>query len=93
VVLDNGDLQFGHPGCKSLQYGPAGVITRVTGAPVAMSAEEPLVDCSLVGQREGASPIRELMDRVGCFFDHELHDSGIPQQVSLFGRVGEVLLP
>ena len=83
----------GDLGRQRVQDRPARVVARVARAPPAVRAEEPLVDATVVGAGERATPLGQLLDGRGRLARHDLDDAGVAEQVALRERVGEVLLP
>ena len=93
VLLDDRYAELGDLGGQRVQDRPARVVAGVARAPPAVGAEEPLIEATVVGAGERASPLGQLLDGRRRLARHDLDDARIAEQVALRERVGEVLLP
>src|SRR3954471_5420831 len=93
LVLDHRDAQLLYSAAEGGEHGAPGPVARITRATPAVRAEEPLIDLPVRRARERAAPLDEFLDGLRRLADDGLDDVGVPEQVALAHRVGEVLLP
>src|SRR5918992_2466683 len=93
LVVHDSQTEVGDDVGQGVEDGPAGVVTRIAGSPVAMSAEEPLVELPLWRARQGTPPVRQLLDRGRRLAGDYLDDPRVGKKVALPNGIGEMLFP
>src|SRR6267378_6052072 len=93
LVFDDRDSQLLHLIGQGVEDGPAGVVTRVTGAPIFMGAKETLIQPTVLERREAAAPGGQLAHRIRSLPRHDFDHPRVSEEVTLAQRVGEMLLP